>query len=209
MYGPPYERCETEPRQGAEEYARNEKYQVRAWDWDRADSLRHVLARLNRIRRAHPALQHDWGLQFHATDNPQLICYSKRSVDGTDLLLMIVSLDPAHMQHGFVQLPLTAWGLEHTGVFLNATWLDSRIEDALGSRRFNDQPRSVFNVGFIQDLPALNSSFGVTYREQGDAFSRVVSEEVRTTYGPDLEFFVERLVRRPQARLEVVKWSFQ
>ena len=37
--------------------------------------------------------------------------YSKRSEDGTDLMLTIVTLDPVNMQHGFVQLPLTDWGL--------------------------------------------------------------------------------------------------
>jgi hypothetical protein len=76
-------------------------------------------------------------------------------------------------------------------VFLNYSWLDSEVDDEFGSRRFNSQAESVFNVGFIQDLPALNSSFGVTYRDQGEAFSRVVSEEVTTEYGADLEFFVE------------------
>lgn len=86
---------------------------------------------------------------------------------------------------------LGALGLEDTGVFLNYSWLDSEVEDELGTRRFNSQAESVFNVGFIQDLPTINSSFGMTYRSQGDAFSRVVAEEVTTQYGPNLEFFVE------------------
>jgi outer membrane receptor protein involved in Fe transport len=82
-------------------------------------------------------------------------------------------------------------GLEDTGVFLNYSWLDSEVDDEFGSRRFNSQAESIFNIGFIQDLPSINTSFGVTYREQGEAYSRVVSEEVTTNYGPDLEFFVE------------------
>jgi outer membrane receptor protein involved in Fe transport len=86
---------------------------------------------------------------------------------------------------------LSAVGLENTGVFLNYSWLDSDVDDEFGSRRFNSQAESILNVGFIQDLPALNSSFGLTYRDQGEAFSRVVSEEVVTNYGADLEFFVE------------------
>jgi starch synthase (maltosyl-transferring) len=32
-------------------------------------------------------------------------------VDGRDLILVVVNLDAHHMQHGFVQLPLTEWGL--------------------------------------------------------------------------------------------------
>ncbi len=86
---------------------------------------------------------------------------------------------------------LSALGLEDTGVFLNYSWLDSEVDDEFGQRRFNSQAESILNVGFIQDLPTLNSSFGLTYREQGEAFSRVVSEEVTTNYGADLEFFVE------------------
>lgn len=86
---------------------------------------------------------------------------------------------------------LSAIGLEDTGVFLNYSWLDSEIEDELGTRRFNSQAESILNVGFIQDLPSLNTSFGVTYRDQGSAYSRVIAEEVTTEYGADLEMFVE------------------
>ncbi|OGT56500.1 MAG: TonB-dependent receptor [Gammaproteobacteria bacterium RIFCSPHIGHO2_12_FULL_63_22] len=88
--------------------------------------------------------------------------------------------------------PLSALGLDNTGVFLNYSWLDSEIEDVFGTRRFNDQSGHVLNVGFIQELPELAASFGVTYREQGDAFGRIVGEEVRTTYDGDLEAYVEK-----------------
>lgn len=90
--------------------------------------------------------------------------------------------------------PLAAFGLEHTGVFLNYSWLDSEITDGFGKRRFNDQAESVLNVGFIQDLPSLAASFGVTYRKQGDAYGRIVGEEVSTRYGADLEAFLEKRI---------------
>ncbi len=88
--------------------------------------------------------------------------------------------------------PLTMFGLEHTGVFLNYSWLDSDIDDDFGSRRFNSQSDYVFNVGFIQDLPTWGAAFGATYRKQGDAYGRMVGEEVSTSYGADLEVFVEK-----------------
>ena len=91
-----------------------------------------------------------------------------------------------------VSTPLTLFGWEHTGVFLNYSWLDSDIDDDFGSRRFNDQSKYVFNVGFIQDLPDWGAAFGATYRKQGDAFGRMVGEEVTTSYGADLEVFVEK-----------------
>ncbi len=88
--------------------------------------------------------------------------------------------------------PLTFIGLENTGVFLNYSWLDSEVTDFAGERRFNDQSNYVYNVGFIQDLPSWGAAFGVTYRKQGDAFGRVALEEIRTSYGADLEAFVEK-----------------
>ena len=88
--------------------------------------------------------------------------------------------------------PLDFLGLDDTGVFLNYSWLDSEVNDEFGERRFNDQAEYVFNVGFIQDLPTLNAAFGATYRKQGDAFGRVVGEEVTTEYGADLEVFLEK-----------------
>ena len=88
--------------------------------------------------------------------------------------------------------PLTAFGLDDTGVFMNYSWVKSEIDDFMGTRRFNDQAKSVFNVGFIQDLPSLAASFGVTYRKQGDAYSRVLAEEVIVRYGDELDAFIEK-----------------
>ena len=88
--------------------------------------------------------------------------------------------------------PLTAFGLPDTGVFFNYSWLDSTVRDAIGDRRFNDQARYVLNIGFIHDMPTLAATFGVSYRRQGGASSRVLAEEVQTTYGADLEAFVEK-----------------
>ena len=92
--------------------------------------------------------------------------------------------------------PLTLFGLENTGVFVNYSWLDSEVTDPVTGqeRRFNDQAESVFNVGFIQDLPTLNTSFGASYREQGDAFFRIQGEEGTTIYSGDLEIFIEHRI---------------
>lgn len=91
-----------------------------------------------------------------------------------------------------VSAPLTFLGLPDTGVFVNYSWLDSEIEDEFGERRFNNQSEYVFNAGFIHDMPTWNMAFGATYREQGDARYRIVTEEGLISYGPDLEAFVER-----------------
>lgn len=83
-------------------------------------------------------------------------------------------------------------GLPNTGIFGNLSLLDSEITDFMGKRRFNDQSKYVYNFGFIQDFPQAGAAFGATYRKQGSAFGRVISEEVTTTYGADLEIFVEK-----------------
>ena len=66
IYGPAFELCENRPREpGSEEYLNSEKYEIKAWDLDRPDSLKDFIARVNRIRRENPALHRDWGLHFH------------------------------------------------------------------------------------------------------------------------------------------------
>jgi len=82
LYGPAYELLEHAPREpGSEEYLDSEKYEVKRWELERADSLRELIARLNRVRQDNPALQRDWSLRFHAIDNPQLLVYSKKAGD--------------------------------------------------------------------------------------------------------------------------------
>ena len=83
IYGPAFEHMEREPReQGSEEYRDSEKYQ-RRFRKAAATGMRELIARVNQIRREHPALQHDRTLRFHPMDNDQLIAYSKTLPDGT------------------------------------------------------------------------------------------------------------------------------
>ena len=88
--------------------------------------------------------------------------------------------------------PLTMFGLENTGVFLNYSWVNSEVRDFMGTRRFNGQAKSVYNIGFIQDLPSIAASFGMTFRRQGDAYERLLGEEVLIRYGEELDAFVEK-----------------
>jgi starch synthase (maltosyl-transferring) len=107
IYGPAFELMEHVPiRAGSEEYLDSEKYEIRHWDLEQADSLRPLIARVNEIRKENAALQSDWRLKFHFSENGQLICYTKESSDRSNLLLMVVNLDPHFTQSGFVTLPL-------------------------------------------------------------------------------------------------------
>jgi len=107
IYGPAFELMEYRAvRHGSEEYLDSEKYEIRRWDLERSDSLHHLIAHVNGIRNDNEALQSDWSLKFHPADNDQLICYSKESDDRSNLILVVVNLDPHHTQSGFVTLPL-------------------------------------------------------------------------------------------------------
>ncbi|ARU31292.1 alpha-1,4-glucan--maltose-1-phosphate maltosyltransferase [Sulfuriferula sp. AH1] len=113
IYGPAYELMEASPREsGGEEYLDSEKYQVRRWNLDRADSLNDFIARINRIRRENPALQQDHCLQFFNVDNEALLCYAKTTADNTEIIVVVANLDPHHTQSGWVTLPMKALGLD-------------------------------------------------------------------------------------------------
>jgi starch synthase (maltosyl-transferring) len=112
IYGPAFELAVAEPREpGSEEYLHSEKYEIRRWDRDAPHSLRPLITRLNCIRRAHPALQHDRNLVFHGVDNDQLLCYSKATDDRRDVVLSVVNLDPHHRHTGWLALDLAALGV--------------------------------------------------------------------------------------------------
>ncbi len=113
IYGPAFELGENRAiRPGSEEYLDSEKYQIRQWDIDNPDSLRSLIARVNHIRHENPALHGDWSLRFHPVDNDQLIVYSKTTADLSNIIVVVVNLDPHHTQSGWVDLPVEEFRLD-------------------------------------------------------------------------------------------------
>jgi len=111
LYGPAFELMESRATMpGKEEYAASEKYELKDWDLAAPASLREVIARINRIRLRHPALQQDRTLRFHPTDNDALLAYTKSQRE--DLVLVVVNLDPHWKQAGMVHLDVQALGLD-------------------------------------------------------------------------------------------------
>ncbi|MCG0284992.1 alpha-1,4-glucan--maltose-1-phosphate maltosyltransferase [Streptomyces sp. PSAA01] len=110
-----YELCENTPvRAGSEEYLNSEKYQLRPRDWAAAEregrTITPLIARLNRLRRRHPALRRLRNLRFHHADNDSVIVYSKRA--GDSCVVTVVNLDPHHTQEATVSLNMPELGLE-------------------------------------------------------------------------------------------------
>jgi starch synthase (maltosyl-transferring) len=112
IYGPTFETFENAPvRPGSEEYLDSEKYQLRHWDWEQPNVFREFIARVNRIRRENPALHFNDRLRFYPVDNEQILFYGKTAPDLSDIILVVVNLDPHHAQSGWVRVPLADFGL--------------------------------------------------------------------------------------------------
>jgi starch synthase (maltosyl-transferring) len=129
IYGPAFELCDNRPKEmGSEEYLDSEKYEIKDWDRARPDSLKDFIARVNKVRQENPALHHDRNLRFHPINNEQLICYSKHMEDFSNIIVVVVNLDPHHTHGGWLELPLEEMGLD-----LRAPY---QVHDLLGDARF-------------------------------------------------------------------------
>jgi starch synthase (maltosyl-transferring) len=118
-----YELYEHEPvKEGSEEYLHSEKYELRPRDFAGAlrdgRSLEPWLARLNKIRRAHPALQQLRTLTFQNTDHPGIVAYSKTDPAGDDAVIVIVNLNPHETAETMLRLDMKALGLKDSERFI-------------------------------------------------------------------------------------------
>jgi starch synthase (maltosyl-transferring) len=144
IYGPSFELMENVQRPGVEELARNEKYQLRSWDRDKPESLRYVIARVNRIRRSLPALDDLRSLHFHRTDNELVMAYSKRR--GDNIVLVVVNLDPHHAHRAWLDLDLAALGIHPDHTF--------QVHDLLSGARFSWRGARNFIELVPEEMPA-------------------------------------------------------
>jgi starch synthase (maltosyl-transferring) len=147
IYGPAFELCENVPREpGSEEYLNSEKYEIKHWDLEKEGSLREFIARVNRIRRENRALQSDRSLRFHPVDNPEIIAFSKRTEDPSNVIVAVVNLDPHHTQSGWLDLPAEGLGLDPDQPF--------QMHDLLTDARYLWQGRRNFVQLDPQSVPA-------------------------------------------------------
>ena len=106
-----FELCENEALPGKEEYLNSEKYEIRQRDWNRPGNIRKLITRLNEIRRDHESLQELGNLEFHPAPNPNLLLYTKKSVDGDDVLMIVVNLNPYEAQDAVLRVPIDRLGV--------------------------------------------------------------------------------------------------
>jgi starch synthase (maltosyl-transferring) len=112
IYGPAFELCANEALAGKEEYLHSEKYEIKYWERERPGHLRDFIARVNRIRKENPALQTTWNLRYYEVDNDMLFFYGKTTPDLSNIILVVVNLDPFHAQNGWVKVPIEELGLD-------------------------------------------------------------------------------------------------
>ena len=123
-----FELCEATPVPGKEEYLDSEKYQLRAWDWDRPGNIVAEITRLNLLRRLHPALQSHLNLRFYNAFNDQVLYFGKRAPGEHAMLLVAICLDPQHAQECGFEVPLWEWGLpDHAAVDVEDLWHGRRF----------------------------------------------------------------------------------
>jgi starch synthase (maltosyl-transferring) len=112
-----FELCENRAIPGTEEYLHSEKYEYKVWDWDRPGHIKDDIARVNRIRRENPALQHLAGLRFHPADSDQVLFYGKRDGDGGSPIFVAVNLDPFAAHEATVEFPLAEMRIPEVETF--------------------------------------------------------------------------------------------
>ena len=127
IYGPAFELGVNRRKDTtSEEYLDSEKYELKHWDIDRPGSLKDFITRVNRIRRENPALHCNLSRRFHSVDNDQLICYSQRTEDFTNIILVVVNLDYRNQQSGWVELSPEELGLVPGQSYI----VDDRLNEA-------------------------------------------------------------------------------
>jgi starch synthase (maltosyl-transferring) len=129
----------------------SEKYEIRHRDRNVAGSLVPFISTINQIRRNNPALHSNETLQFHPIDNPNMIAYSKSTRDLTNVVLVIVNLDPLYQQSGWVDVDLPRLGLGPNDTYVVEDLLNGPIYTWQGRRNYvalrpGGQPAHIFRL---------------------------------------------------------------
>ena len=128
-----YELCENAPASADnEEYLNSEKYEIKHRDFARPGTLAPLFGAVNAIRRRHRAFASLRTVHFHGSDNPNVLVYSKTSDDGSDVVLVVVTLDPYTTQETTLHLDMSALA-ERPG-----TWLE--VSDELSGETYTWGP---------------------------------------------------------------------
>ncbi|MGN6375620.1 MAG: alpha-1,4-glucan--maltose-1-phosphate maltosyltransferase [Sphingomonas sp.] len=140
-----FELCEAAPLgPGKEEYLDSEKYEVRVRDWSAPGNIIADITLLNRLRRAHAALQTHLNTRFYLAHNDNIIWYGKPSPAGDEMIMVMINVDPHHTQECDFEVPLWEFGLPDHGSIA--------VEDLAAGHRF-DWHGKVQHIRLAPDEP--------------------------------------------------------
>ena len=141
-----YELIENVARPDAEEQINNEKYEFKARDYTPGEDngIPHLLGNLNRIRKAHPALQRLRGIVINPTSNEKILSFTRfarpeETPNGkADAVIVVLNLDPYATRDAVVYLDLSPFDV-------NPRWDAGpilRVTDELSGQTFlwNESP---------------------------------------------------------------------
>ncbi len=106
-----FELLENKPVPGTEEYTDSEKYEIKTRNWDQPGNIKDYISKINLIRRSNPALQALDNIYFATTDNESVLAYVKTNQDRSNVLVVVLNLDPNRAQEAKVHLPMDKMGL--------------------------------------------------------------------------------------------------
>lgn len=123
-----FELCQAAPVSGKEEYLDSEKYELKAWDYDRHGNITAHIRRLNQIRRENPALWDFRNIVFPQAWNDQILAYARITPEKDNCIFVLVNLDPKNRQECTYEIPLWEFGLPNHATI--------EAEDLLSGGRF-------------------------------------------------------------------------
>ncbi|HEX3019178.1 MAG TPA: alpha-1,4-glucan--maltose-1-phosphate maltosyltransferase [Chitinispirillaceae bacterium] len=128
IYGPSFEQAVNQAPPGKEEFSNSEKYEIKHWDWIKGERLQKLITIMNNIRQQNPALQDFKNVKFFPVDNEFLLFYIKSTDDMSNVIMVVVNLDPFHSQSGKLHIPLSFLNIKPGQPYL--------LEDQIGKDRF-------------------------------------------------------------------------
>ena len=123
-----FELCEGTGIPGTEEYLNSEKYEIKVWDWNRPGNIKDLITRMNQIRKENAALQEYDNLVFFRADNPNILFYGKATPDKSNIILVLVNLNPYELQHSYIHFPAEQYGIKPGEIY--------QVHDLLNDQRY-------------------------------------------------------------------------
>jgi len=133
-----FELCEQGRLEDREEYARSEKYEIRARDWDRRGNIKALVSGLNRLRREWRALRLNDNLRFERVTGERSLFYRKAMPAGEidpltglpslwcDPVYVAVNCDSGSPESAILHPDLPAIGIDREEPYLMVDLLTGR-----------------------------------------------------------------------------------